>query len=140
MEPKEFRTGEPVTAELMTRVVQSVITAEQKASMAIVDSEEARLQAEAANNISDYVLQETIALNEKSLELQNAAQKALSDVSNLVERANNHEFDGRDAVVTQGNGMFAFSIENGELYVYFSGEEQPNISIDETTGELIYNY
>lgn len=139
MEPKVFRTGEPVTAEFMTEVAQAVSNAEKKSDKAVNDSQAAK--SDAADALTKSTLAESTAnsANTMSNTAQNAAQLALEKAQEVERRANNHEFDGRDGTVVQEKGLFAFMIENGELCVYFSGDEVPNLSID-ANGELIYNY
>lgn len=139
MEPKVFRTGEPVTAEFMTEVAQSVSNAEKKSDKAVNDSEQAKTKSEEAFRKSEDAKAESNVANSVSAEAQYAAQLALEKAQEVERKANNHEFDGRDGTVIQEKGLFAFTVENGELVVHFSGEEKPNLEID-TNGELIYNY
>ncbi len=139
MKPKVFRAGEPVTAEFMTEVAQAVSNAEKKSDKAVNDSEQAKTKSEEALRKSEDAKVESNVANSVSAEAQYAAQLALEKAQEVERRANNHEFDGRDGTVVQEKGLFAFTIENGELCVYFSGDEAPSLSID-ANGELIYNY
>lgn len=69
-------------------------------------------------------------------------------INELQERVASGEFngargqqgnDGANAIVTESEGIMAFQIVNGDLNVYYYGDEQPPLSID-NDGNLVFTY
>ena len=69
-------------------------------------------------------------------------------INELQERVTRGDFNGArgsqgepgaNAIVTESEGIMAFQILDGDLNVYYYGEEAPPLSINDD-GELVYNY
>ena len=140
MEAKVFKTGEPVTAEFMTEVSQTVALAERKSKLAADESQLAVNTSQQASTKADEAADKSDSALKASGNAESNAALALEKASAVEQMAVNHRFDGAPGVITEAKGLFAFQIENGELCVYYEGEEKPNLSIDPATGELIYNF
>lgn len=140
MEARVYKTGEPITAEFMTDVARSVAKAVEVSTKAGDDAAIAREESAQALSAAGNAAVESSDALRLSTNAKSESQSALAKVIDLETRANNHEFDGKDGTIVEQSGLLAFAIENGELVVYCAGNEAPNLTIDATTGELIYNF
>ena len=140
MEARVYKTGEPITAEFMTDVALSVDRAVEVSTKAGNDAAIAIEESAHALSVAENAAAESNNAKILSYDAKYESQTALEKVRALETRANNHEFDGKDGVIVEQSGLLAFAIENGELVVYCAGNEAPNLTIDATTGELIYNF
>ncbi|MCM1289487.1 MAG: hypothetical protein NC132_02405 [Corallococcus sp.] len=139
MQARVFKTGEQVTAEIMTEVVESVVSAEQNAAEAKSDSQKAAFDAAEARMQSDTALTDSQTASALSVSANSAAQIALEKATAVEQKAANGGFDGRNGIIAAQTGFVGFAIENGDLCVYCDGDQTPNFSLSED-GELIYNY
>ena len=140
MEARVYKTGEPITAEFMTDVAHSVAGAVDVSTKAGDAAATAREKSAQALSVAENAAAKSNNAWELSTNAKSESQSALAKVIDLETRANNHEFDGKDGTIVEQSGLLAFAIENGELVVYCAGNEAPNLTIDATTGELIYNF
>lgn len=152
MEQKVFRIGEPVTAEFMTELVNCVAGSETKsmaaktaAESAAAVSNAAQITADAASDKADAAFNEANqaritadAANIASAEIASVAQNALSKATELTERANSGEFNGANGVVVEKDGCFVFDIQDGELYLHYTGDTAPEAEVNEN-GDLLIN-
>lgn len=152
MEHKVFRIGEPVTAEFMTELVNSVaesetksMTAKTAAESAATVSNAAQATADAASDRADAAFNEANqaritadAANIASAEIVSVAQDAFSKATELTERANSGEFNGANGVVVEKDGYFGFDIQDGDLYLHYTGDAAPEAEVNEN-GELLLN-
>jgi len=152
MEPKVFRSGEPVTAEFMTELTHSVAEAETKSLAAKSAAESAKTVSNAAQSTADAASERALsafneanraqsiadAANTASAEAVSVAIEALNKAADLTERANSGEFNGTNGIAVEKDGYFAFDIQDGNLYLHYTGDTVPEAEVNEN-GELILN-
>ena len=126
MEARVYKTGEPITAEFMTDVARSVAGAVEVSTKAGDDAAIAREESAQALSVAGNAAVESSDALRLSTNAKSESQSALAKV--------------KDGAIVEQSGLLAFAIENGELVVYCAGNEAPNLTIDATTGELIYNF
>ena len=134
-----YYDGQSVSAKIINDTIETAVYANDKAAKAEKTSVEATNNSQLALENS----QTAKSLSEQASEVSNtarlSAENATSRVSSLEQRANNGEFNGRDAVLTMADGMYGFELKDGDLYLYYTGQEIPPLSINDN-GELIISF
>ena len=126
-------------------------------SKLIIDSMDLKDQVSGTLDRADNTLNEC---NEAITDCRNATQECITkigicedktvecvnvtndceELTKLVQmKLGNGDFKGDPGVITTIDGQVAFQIENGDLILYYTGNEAPNYSIDEN-GCLIFTF
>lgn len=104
--------------------------------------------ADRAEELADDVRVKVIELHDAIEKADKAGTQFNEKVTELEERIQNGEFtgargpqgnDGSNAVIAESDGFIAFDIEDGDLIMYYTGDNAPDCYIDEN-GCLVYNY
>lgn len=134
-----YYDGQSVSAKIINDTIETAVYANEKASDAEKKSSEAKNFSQQAFENAQTAKSVSEQASARSISAQISAENATSRVTSLEQRANSGEFNGRDGVLTMADGMYGFEVRDGDLYLYYTGQETPPLSINDN-GELIINF
>lgn len=124
-EKVELKEGSSVTPELINDTVETSLDAHRK-------SVEAKSQ-------SDIALKKSVEAELHSEKSERRVAEMKQVVGEVERKLASGELNGANGVTAETKGMFGFQIEDGNLYVVYSGDTAPDLQID-GNGNLIYNF
>lgn len=124
-EKVNLHDGDNVNAELINDTVETAL-------------ESYKMSADASAQ-SDMALKKSVEMERDFADNKMKITAMKSIVDDVQRKAELGEFNGKDAVLVPADGMFGFKIVDGELILAYTGEQKPDVSINEK-GELVFRY
>lgn len=134
--PKNYKTGDAITANVFNDTLDTAIHAHYKARTASAEAQLAESNSQAALDISKKALGDSA----EAMKLATAANNNVADMLGIVNNAVMHTDSGSsNAAFVPTQGMYGFRIVDGNLMLNYSGDTEPRLNLN-SNGELIYSF
>jgi hypothetical protein len=136
--PKDYRPGDSVTASVVNDTVDTAVNAHKTSVEASEKAQRSKNESEIAIKDAEQAVIDSAEAKTLSHTANKNAHDALTKATDVLARADRGEFND-NAVLVETSGMYGFQVIDGDLWLSYSGESQPDFEIN-NNGELVYKY